>query len=51
MTDRDRVLAYVAALVVAFVLAFLVGRIAAPQVGGSEPSGQHHAVSISLVPR
>lgn len=43
MSERDRVLAYVAALVAAFVLSLLIGRVAAPYVGGPEPAEQHRS--------
>lgn len=45
MADRDRVLAYLAALVAAFVLAFLLGRVAAPALGPDEAddTGKHPA--------
>lgn len=43
MSDRDRVLAYVAALVAVFVLSLFVGRVAGPYVGGPERVDQHHA--------
>jgi hypothetical protein len=41
MADRTRVLLYVAALVAAFALAFVVGRLAAPYLSEPEPDPGH----------
>ena len=38
MADRTRVLVYVAGLVAAFALAFVVGRVAAPYLSEPEPA-------------
>ena len=41
MADRTRVLVYVAGLVAAFALAFVVGRVAAPYLSVPEPDPGH----------
>lgn len=41
MTDRTRVLVYVAGLVAAFALAFAVGRLASPYLSEPEPDRGH----------
>lgn len=51
MADRDRVLAYLAALVAAFVLAFLLGRVAAPALGPDDaeehPAPRHSSMVVT----